>query len=108
MFSASSASSFSCSWWGWNSRSSLSGIGAGRQFLPPFPALSCRSFLASRLRSFWNPKGSSVMFRAYRRRLFTGAAMSVTAFPVLARILTERNLQKTQVGDGRYRRGGDQ
>jgi len=30
--------------------------------------------------------------------LFMGAAMSVTAFPVLARILTERNLQKTRVG----------
>src|SRR5439155_6180440 len=30
--------------------------------------------------------------------LFMGAAMSITAFPVLARILTERNLHKTQVG----------
>ncbi len=30
--------------------------------------------------------------------LFMGAAMSVTAFPVLARILTERNLHKTSVG----------
>lgn len=30
--------------------------------------------------------------------LFMGAAMSVTAFPVLARILTERNLHKTNVG----------
>ncbi len=30
--------------------------------------------------------------------LFMGAAMSVTAFPVLARILTERNLHKTRVG----------
>jgi len=30
--------------------------------------------------------------------LFIGAAMSVTAFPVLARILTERNLQKTRLG----------
>jgi Kef-type K+ transport system membrane component KefB/nucleotide-binding universal stress UspA family protein len=30
--------------------------------------------------------------------LFMGAAMSVTAFPVLARILTERNLHKTAVG----------
>lgn len=30
--------------------------------------------------------------------LFMGAAMSVTAFPVLARILTERNLHKTDVG----------
>jgi Kef-type K+ transport system membrane component KefB len=30
--------------------------------------------------------------------LFMGAAMSVTAFPVLARILTERNLMRTRVG----------
>ncbi|HEX6746593.1 MAG TPA: cation:proton antiporter [Longimicrobium sp.] len=30
--------------------------------------------------------------------LFMGAAMSVTAFPVLARILTERNLLRTRVG----------
>lgn len=30
--------------------------------------------------------------------LFVGAAMSVTAFPVLARILTERNLHKTRLG----------
>jgi len=30
--------------------------------------------------------------------LFLGASMSITAFPVLARILTERNLYKTQLG----------
>src|SRR3954452_7547464 len=30
--------------------------------------------------------------------LFMGAAMSITAFPVLARILTERNIHKTKVG----------
>jgi Kef-type K+ transport system membrane component KefB/nucleotide-binding universal stress UspA family protein len=30
--------------------------------------------------------------------LFMGAAMSITAFPVLARILTERNLQRTRIG----------
>lgn len=30
--------------------------------------------------------------------LFMGAAMSITAFPVLARILTERNLHQTRVG----------
>jgi Kef-type K+ transport system membrane component KefB len=30
--------------------------------------------------------------------LFIGASMSVTAFPVLARILTERNLHKSKVG----------
>lgn len=30
--------------------------------------------------------------------LFMGVAMSVTAFPVLARILTDRNMQKSQLG----------
>lgn len=30
--------------------------------------------------------------------LFVGAAMSITAFPVLARIITERNLQKNNLG----------
>jgi Kef-type K+ transport system membrane component KefB len=38
----------------------------------------------------------SVTFTGFA--LFMGAAMSVTAFPVLARILTERGLTKTRVG----------
>jgi Kef-type K+ transport system membrane component KefB len=38
----------------------------------------------------------SVRFSGFA--LFMGAAMSVTAFPVLARILTERNLVRTRVG----------
>jgi Kef-type K+ transport system membrane component KefB len=37
-----------------------------------------------------------VSFTAFS--LFLGAAMSITAFPVLARILTERNLQNTPIG----------
>jgi len=36
--------------------------------------------------------------RRFAASLFMGAAMSITAFPVLARILTERNLQKTKTG----------
>ncbi len=39
---------------------------------------------------------SSVSFTAFA--LFLGAAMSITAFPVLARILTENNLQGTRLG----------
>ncbi len=39
---------------------------------------------------------SSVTFTGFA--LFMGAAMSVTAFPVLARILTERKLTRTRVG----------
>ncbi|WP_017314752.1 cation:proton antiporter [Mastigocladopsis repens] len=39
---------------------------------------------------------ASVSFTAFA--LFLGAAMSITAFPVLARILTENNLQGTRLG----------
>jgi len=39
---------------------------------------------------------SSVSFTAFA--LFLGAAMSITAFPVLARIVTENNLQSTPLG----------
>lgn len=39
---------------------------------------------------------SSVSFTAFC--LFLGAAMSITAFPVLARIITENNLQNTRLG----------
>ncbi|HSZ58039.1 MAG TPA: cation:proton antiporter [Tepidisphaeraceae bacterium] len=38
----------------------------------------------------------AMSFRAVA--LFMGAAMSITAFPVLARILTEKNLHKTNIG----------
>ncbi len=38
----------------------------------------------------------AVSFTAFA--LFLGAAMSITAFPVLARILTENNLQNTKLG----------
>jgi Kef-type K+ transport system membrane component KefB len=37
-----------------------------------------------------------VSFTAFS--LFLGAAMSITAFPVLARIITEKNLQNTRIG----------
>jgi Kef-type K+ transport system membrane component KefB len=39
---------------------------------------------------------SDVTFTSFA--LFTGVAMSVTAFPVLARILTDRGMTKTQLG----------
>ncbi len=39
---------------------------------------------------------SGVSFTAFA--LFLGAAMSITAFPVLARIITENNLQNTRLG----------
>jgi Kef-type K+ transport system membrane component KefB len=54
--------------------------------------------LASVLALYLYPRLSddSVSFTNFA--LFMGAAMSITAFPVLARILTERNLLQTQLG----------
>ena len=55
-------------------------------------------FMGTLLALFLYPRLSddSVAFTHFA--LFVGTAMSVTAFPVLARILTERNLIHTQVG----------
>lgn len=55
-------------------------------------------FLGSVLALYLYPQLSdrSVGFTGFA--LFMGAAMSVTAFPVLARILVERNLLRTKVG----------
>jgi Kef-type K+ transport system membrane component KefB/nucleotide-binding universal stress UspA family protein len=55
-------------------------------------------FLGSVLALYLYPQLSdrSVEFTGFA--LFMGAAMSVTAFPVLARILVERNLLRTKVG----------
>ncbi len=51
------------------------------------------SMLALPLRRFAGPEGSVASFA-----LFLGAAMSVTAFPVLARILLEHRLLRTRLG----------
>jgi Kef-type K+ transport system membrane component KefB/nucleotide-binding universal stress UspA family protein len=55
-------------------------------------------FLGAALALYLYPRLSddSVSFTGFA--LFMGAAMSITAFPVLARILTERNLLHTKVG----------
>ncbi len=55
-------------------------------------------FLGAALALYLYPRLSdaSVSFTGFA--LFLGAAMSITAFPVLARILTERNLMRTKVG----------
>ncbi len=50
--------------------------------------------LAWALHSTYLPEGIDFLPFA----LFVGASMSVTAFPVLARILTERRMQRTSVG----------
>jgi Kef-type K+ transport system membrane component KefB len=55
-------------------------------------------FLGTLLALFLYPRlsDSSVPFTSFA--LFIGIAMSITAFPVLARILTERNLLRTKIG----------
>jgi Kef-type K+ transport system membrane component KefB len=55
--------------------------------------------LGSLLSLFLYPLVSSgrVSFTAFT--MFMGAAMSITAFPVLARIITEKNLQNTTIGN---------
>jgi len=52
------------------------------------------TLLALWLYPHWAPTG--IKFGSFA--LFIGVAMSITAFPVLARILTDRNLQSTQLG----------
>ncbi|MEV6525052.1 cation:proton antiporter [Longispora sp. NPDC051575] len=47
--------------------------------------------------AFWLA-GNHDVTRVWPFALFIGAAMSVTAFPVLARILTDRGMQRTEVG----------
>ncbi len=47
---------------------------------------------------FLHPKLSSPTVPVFNFALFMGTAMSITAFPVLARILAERNLLRSRVG----------
>lgn len=47
---------------------------------------------------FMNMDGTTKQVGFLPFALFLGVAMSITAFPVLARILTERNMQRTRVG----------
>jgi len=47
---------------------------------------------------FLHPRLSTSTVSVSNFALFMGTAMSITAFPVLARILTERNLLKSRVG----------
>jgi Kef-type K+ transport system membrane component KefB len=55
-------------------------------------------FLGSALALFLYPRLSDAGVGFAGFALFMGAAMSVTAFPVLARILSERGLTRTRVG----------
>jgi Kef-type K+ transport system membrane component KefB len=64
---------------------------SGVSILVPFSLASLLALLLYPLVS-----SNSVSFTAFA--LFLGAAMSITAFPVLARIITENNLQGTKLG----------
>jgi Kef-type K+ transport system membrane component KefB len=54
--------------------------------------------LGSGLALFLYPRLSSSDVKFTSFALFMGVAMSITAFPVLARILTDRQMQKTRLG----------
>jgi Kef-type K+ transport system membrane component KefB len=66
-------------------------VTSGVSILVPFSLAGILSLLIYPVLS-----NSSVSFTAFA--LFLGAAMSITAFPVLARIITENNLQNTRLG----------
>ncbi len=55
-------------------------------------------FLGTLLALYLYPRLSDNSVRFDHFALFMGAAMSITAFPVLARILTERNMLQSKVG----------
>jgi Kef-type K+ transport system membrane component KefB len=66
-------------------------VTSGVSILVPFSLAGILSLLIYPIIS-----NSNVSFTAFA--LFLGAAMSITAFPVLARIITENNLQNTRLG----------
>ncbi len=66
-------------------------VTSGVSILVPFSLAGILSLLIYPILS-----NNSVSFTAFA--LFLGAAMSITAFPVLARIITENNLQNTRLG----------
>ncbi|MGQ0575114.1 MAG: cation:proton antiporter [Pseudonocardia sp.] len=55
-------------------------------------------YLHSNHAVFTNPDGTTEQVGFLPFALFLGVAMSITAFPVLARILTERNMHRTPTG----------
>src|SRR5205823_7054807 len=61
-------------------------------------SIVCPFVLGSALALWLYPRvsGADVPFTSFA--LFMGVAMSVTAFPVLARILTDRGLTRTELG----------
>jgi Kef-type K+ transport system membrane component KefB len=66
-------------------------VTSGVSILVPFSLAGILSLVIYPLVS-----NNTVSFTAFA--LFLGAAMSITAFPVLARIITENNLQNTRLG----------
>lgn len=73
--------------------------GRGRAAVATSHSSIVAPFLFGALLAFYlYPRVSDPSVRFLPFALFIGAAMSVTAFPVLARILTDRNLLRTKVG----------
>lgn len=66
--------------------------------LTSFGSIMAPFILAFILAMYLYPRLSDNSVRFISFALFMGAAMSITAFPVLARILTERNMLQTRLG----------
>ena len=86
--SSSTCSSSASSW----TRALLRGQLARRRSPSRTPASSCRSCSASALALYLYPRLSTSDVPFTHFALFLGVAMSITAFPVLARILTDRGM----------------
>ena len=92
----------------WNSTTPSSTASARPPWPPAAQASSCPSSWprCSRIPcASASPRTASATFPFV---LFLGIAMSITAFPVLARILEERNLQSTPLGTDRHPQRGRQ
>jgi Kef-type K+ transport system membrane component KefB len=61
-------------------------------------SILCPFFLGFLVAAYLHPKLSSSNIPRIPFALFIGTALSVTAFPVLARILSERNILRTKIG----------
>jgi Kef-type K+ transport system membrane component KefB len=66
--------------------------------LTSLSSISCPFVLGLLLASYLHPRVSTSTVPFIPFALFIGTAISVTAFPVLARILSERNLLSTKIG----------
>ncbi len=96
--SRKSASSFICSWSGSSSTPSLLRKRGHSTVAISHASIIAPFLLGATISLYLYPKlsTSDVPFTCFS--LFLGVSMSVTAFPVLARILTDRRIHKTHMG----------